>query len=100
LATIAGLSRRIFPDPAQGLYARQATGFPRIDECENASQLLLVTLDAQLRVTPSAVHQSRQLGCTVESFTSADLLAYWKANGIAADRCWYSCAELATARGA
>jgi hypothetical protein len=42
----------------------------------------------------SAVHQSRQLGCTVESFTSVDLLAYWRANGIAADRCWYSCAEL------
>jgi hypothetical protein len=51
-------------------------------------------LDAQHRVTPSALHQSRQLGCTVGSFTSADLLAHWKANGIAADRCWYSCAEL------
>ena len=42
----------------------------------------------------SAVHQSRQLGCTVESFTSVDLLAYRRANGIAADRCWYPCAEL------
>jgi hypothetical protein len=51
-------------------------------------------LDAQDRVTPGALHQSRQLGCTVDSFTSADLLAYWKANGIAADRCWSSCAEL------
>jgi hypothetical protein len=66
-------SRRILPDPAQGLYARQATGFPRIDDCENTSQLLLVMLDAQHRVTPSAVHQSRPLGCTVDSFTSADL---------------------------
>jgi hypothetical protein len=28
-------SRRILPDPAQGLYARRATGFPRIDNCEN-----------------------------------------------------------------
>ena len=73
---------------------RVCAGHRVIDDCENTSQLLLVMLDAQHRVTPSAVHQSRQLGCTVESFTSADLLAYWKANGIAADRCWYSCAEL------
>jgi hypothetical protein len=38
--------------------------------------------------------RARQLGCEVEKFTSADLLVYWEANGIAADRCYYSGAEL------
>ena len=34
--------------------------------------------------------RARRAGSVVESFTSADLLAYWQEDGIAADRCYYS----------
>ena len=70
-------SRRIFPDPAQRGTLRPAGcgGSPELTIAKTLPQLLLVMPDVQHRVTPSAVHQSRQLGCTVESFTSGDLLA-------------------------
>lgn len=46
--------------------------------------------DPIARRLSNAATKARQLGCTVESFTSADLLAHWGSRGIDPTRCYYT----------